>query len=146
MYLADMSVTPGGAIAEATSQAAAGQLTPAAQVKAGETLFAGTCSTCHQANGAGLEGVFPPLAASDYLNADPKRAIGVVVNGLSGPVTVNGKDYVSVMPPMSQLNDDEIANILTYVYASWGNSGAVVSAAEVAQVRTSTTRPAGAAH
>jgi nitrite reductase (NO-forming) len=146
VYLADMSVTPGGAIAEATSQAAAGQLTPAAQVKAGETLFAGTCSTCHQANGAGLEGVFPPLAASDYLNADPKRAIGVVVNGLSGPVTVNGKDYVSVMPPMSQLNDDEIANILTYVYASWGNSGVVVSAAEVAQVRASTTRPAGAAH
>ena len=54
-------------------------------------MFQGTCSTCHQANGEGLADVFPPLAKSDYLTSNPQRAIGVVLNGLSGQVTVNGK-------------------------------------------------------
>ena len=67
--------------------------------------------------------MFPPLAKSDFLAANPQRAIEVVLNGLSGPVTVNGATYNSVMPPMSQLNDDEVANILTYVMNTWGNSG-----------------------
>ena len=67
--------------------------------------------------------MFPPLAKSDYLAKGPKLAIGVVLHGLSGKVTVNGQDYNSVMPPMNQLNDDEVANILTYVYNSWGNPG-----------------------
>ena len=67
--------------------------------------------------------------------ADKKRAIGIVVNGLTGKVTVNGKPYDSVMPPMSQLTDDEIANILTYVRNSWGNQGDAVTAAEVTEVR-----------
>jgi len=90
---------------------------------------------CHQPNGAGLPGVFPPLAKSDYLAADTKRAIDVVLNGLSGKVTVNGSEYNSVMPPMTQLNDDAVANILTYVHNSWGNDGKQVSAEEVAKVR-----------
>jgi len=78
--------------------------------------------------------------------ADKPRAIGIVLNGLSGKVTVNGNAFNSVMPPMSQLNDDELANILTYVRNSWGNSGDAVSAAEVKQLRDSTKRPEGAAH
>ena len=78
--------------------------------------------------------------------ADKQRAIGIVINGLSGPVTVNGATYNSVMPPMSQLNDDEVAHILTFVLNSWGNPGGKISAAEVAKVRASTTRPQGAAH
>ena len=55
-----------------------------------------------------------------------------MLHGLTGPVTVNGKDYNSVMPPMSQLNDDEIANILTYVLNSWGNPGGRITKDEVA--------------
>lgn len=116
------------------------------RIEAGRVLYQGTCSTCHQANGAGIKGVFPPLAKSDYLNADPKRAIGVVLVGLTGPVTVNGEPYNSVMPPMSQLNDDEIANILTYVYNSWGNKGTVIDTAEVSKVRATAKLPPGAAH
>ena len=100
-----------------------GELTQQDQVRAGQALFAGTCSVCHQGNGAGLPGVFPPLAKSDYLTADPKRAISVLLHGLTGKVMVNGKEYNSVMPPMNQLNDDEIANILTYVLNSWDNPG-----------------------
>src|SRR3546814_5469896 len=65
--------------------------------------------------GQGLEGVFPPLAGSDWIAADPKRLPQVILHGLFGHVQVNGVDYDSVMPPMSQLTDDEVANISTYV-------------------------------
>jgi nitrite reductase (NO-forming) len=117
------------------------------QIKAGGALFNGTCSVCHQSSGQGIEGVFPPLAGSDLLAATPKRAVHIVLNGLSGPLTVNGKAYNSVMPPMSQLNDDELANILTYVTHSWDNKGAdVFSAAEIKAVRAATPRPPGAAN
>ena len=134
-------------VAVASRAAASGNLSLDMQIKAGGALFNGACSVCHQANGQGLEGVFPPLAKSDYLTANNKeRAIGVVINGLTGPVIVNGKSYNSVMPPMSQLADDEVANILTYAGNSWGNSIGVFSAEQVAKVRATTPRPKGAAH
>ena len=69
-----------------------------------------------------------------------------MLNGLTGPVTVNGANFNSVMPPMSQLNDDEVANILTFALNSWGNSGGAVTAKEVTQVRATTKRAEGAAH
>ncbi len=144
VYLAD-KVQPAGAVAQATAAAARGVLTREQQVKAGETLFAGTCSVCHQGNGEGMPGVFPPLAKSDWFRADLHKAIPVVLNGISGAIKVNGRDYNSVMPPMSQLNDDEIANILTYVANSWGNTGGRVDRADVARVRAGTPRPKGAA-
>jgi nitrite reductase (NO-forming) len=78
--------------------------------------------------------------------ADARRATEIVLNGLTGPVTVNGSPYNSVMPPMSQLNDDEIANILTFALNNWGNEGGVVRAGDVAEVRAATERPEGAAH
>jgi nitrite reductase (NO-forming) len=122
-----------------------GMVTKEQQILAGMVLFNGTCSVCHQQNGEGLEGIFPPLANSDYLMADQRRAVEIVLNGLSGPVTVNGVAYSSVMPAMSQLNDDEIANILTFTLNSWGNEGGVVTSDEVAGIRAITERPEGAA-
>jgi len=145
VYLGDIAAG-GAAVTEARAAAARGTLTKEQQIKAGESRFTGTCSVCHQANGEGLPNVFPPLAHSDFLMADKQRAIAIVLNGLSGKVTVNGNQFNSVMPPMSQLNDDELANILTYVRNSWGNSGEAVSAEEVKKVRASTKRPEGAAH
>jgi nitrite reductase (NO-forming) len=137
------SLAPVAAAAEAR---AAGTLTKEQQMKAGEVLFKGTCSVCHQESGQGIPDVFPPLAKSDYLMQDPKRAIGIALNGLTGKVTVNGKTYDSVMPPMSQLTDDEIANILTYVLNSWGNDDGVITKEQVQAVRATTKRPEGAAH
>jgi nitrite reductase (NO-forming) len=144
-YLGDKaaSLAP---VASAAAATVAGTLTQEDQVKAGQALFAGTCSTCHQPDGKGLAGVFPPLAGSDYLGKGNDALIRVVLNGLSGPVTVNGQDYNSVMPPMSQLTDDEVANILTYVKNSWGNGGGKVTMDEVAKVRGGTERSEGAAH
>lgn len=140
VYLGDRSQPNMAAVTTATEAAATGKLTVMDQAKAGEALFAGTCSVCHQGNGTGLAGVFPPLAKSDWLAADPKRAIGAVLHGLSGRLVVNGTEYDSVMPPMTQLNDDEVAHILTYVMNSWGNPGGQVSAAEVKAIRA--TKPA----
>ena len=145
VYLGDKAVSAAPVAAAALANAG-GTLTLAQQIKAGEALFNGTCSVCHQANGAGIPNVFPPLASSDFLNADKTRAIEIVLNGLSGPVKVNDIGYNSVMPPMSQLNDDEVAHILSYISNSWGNKGTQFSPADVAKVRANTARPEGAAH
>ncbi len=146
VYLGDRSQPNLAAVTVATAAAASGTLTTQEQSNAGKVLFNGTCSVCHQANGEGLAGVFPPLAKSDYIAADVKRSITTVLHGLSGKVKVNGKDYDSVMPPMNQLNDDEVANILTYVLNSWGNPGGQISADEVKKIRAKPTPAAVAAH
>ncbi len=135
------------AVVTATAAAAKGKLTLQEQIAAGKALFAGTCSACHQPEGQGLAPVFPPLAGSDWLKTKPKdEIIGIALNGLSGPVKVNGADFNSVMTPMSHMTDDDLANILTYVYNSWGNPGGAVSKDEVAKVRAATPRPPGAGH
>ncbi len=107
----------------------------AARVKAGEAVYQTVCLACHQADGKGLPGAFPPLAGSDYLLGDKDRAVGVVVRGLEGEVVVNGVKYNSVMPAMTQLSDQEIADALTFAMNSWGNQGGAVSIAQVAAVR-----------
>ncbi|MEP7157323.1 MAG: copper-containing nitrite reductase [Betaproteobacteria bacterium] len=135
VYLGDRAERNLDAVTTATKAAASGALTQQEQIDAGKVLFTGTCSVCHQANGEGLPNVFPPLAKSDYIGQDVKRTIGVVLHGLTGKVMVNGKEYNSVMPPMNQLNDDEVANILSYVLNSWGNPGGRIAADEVKKVR-----------
>jgi len=146
VYLGDRSQPNLNAVTAATNAAARGTLTQQDQVQAGQALFAGTCSVCHQANGEGLPGVFPPLAGSDYLAADPKRAIDIVLHGLSGKLTVNGNEYNSVMPPMNQLNDDEVANILTYVLNSFGNKGGRILTEDAKKARAAPPVAAAPAH
>ncbi len=146
MYIGSRAQPNLAAVTVAAAAATTGALTADEQVKAGQVLFAGTCSTCHQGNGEGMAGVFPPLAKSDYLAADPKRIVGIMLHGLTGAVTVNGKEFNSVMPPMSQLTDDEVANIGTYVLNSWGNPGGRITKDEVAAVRKAAPAAAGAEH
>lgn len=100
----------------------------------GKDKYMATCVACHQANGQGIEGAFPPLAKSDYLNADVDRAIDIVLHGKTGEITVNGKKYNSVMTAQA-LSDEEVANVLTYVYNSWGNSKKEVTPEMVQAVR-----------
>jgi nitrite reductase (NO-forming) len=146
VYIGDKTASLASVTAAAESNAA-GTLTLEQQVAAGKSLFVGTCSVCHQDNGAGLPGVFPPLAKSDYLTThSDDDLVKVVLSGLTGPIKVNGQDYNSVMPPMSQLTDDEIANILTFVRTSWGNTGTAISKEQVAGIRAATPRAEGAAH
>ncbi len=108
--------------------------TVAQQVEFGRRIFESTCAACHQPDGQGLAGAFPPLAGSDFLNADRDRAIATVLHGRSGPITVNGGQFDNVMPALG-LSDDQVANVLTYVYSQWGNNGTVIDPATVAAVR-----------
>jgi len=107
----------------------------AERITRGERIFTAICAACHQPSGLGIENVFPPLAGSDYLNADKQRAIGAVLNGLSGPVVVNGKTFNSVMPALG-LSDEDAANALTFVYNNFKNAGHDVTAAEVKAARS----------
>ncbi len=106
----------------------------AERIEHGKRVFNNVCAACHQQGGQGIPGSFPPLAGSDFLNADKARAIGIVAGGLSGPIQVNGKAFNSQMPALS-LSDEDVANALTYVYNTWGNAGHEVKPAEVAAVR-----------
>jgi nitrite reductase (NO-forming)/hydroxylamine reductase len=106
-----------------------------ARLPEGAKVFETYCQACHQANGQGLPGAFPPLAKSDYLLADPKRGIAAVLSGLSGPITVNGQKFDSVMPHLNYLSDQQIADALTYVLNSWGNDGGVIVPEQVAEAR-----------
>jgi len=146
VYLGDRAQPNMNAVVTAAKAAERGALTLEDQIGAGKALFDGACSVCHQSSGAGLPGVFPPLAKSDYLAADPQRAISILLHGLTGKVKVNGTDYDSVMPPMNQLNDDEVANILSYVLNAWGNPGGRIQADDVRKVRAQkapTAKPSG---
>lgn len=103
----------------------------------GAQVFAARCVACHQANGQGLAGVFPPLAGSPWVTGDPALAAQIVLRGLTGPVDVLGTTYNGVMPSFAgQLSDDELAAVLTHVRGQWGNAAAPVSAAVVGAART----------
>lgn len=107
----------------------------------GKQIFTQICSACHQSNGMGLPGAFPPLAMSDYLNSDPHRAISIVLRGLSGRITVNNTGYESQMPAFgSELNNDEIAGVLTYVLNNFNNRGGNIRPDEVEKMRHSDTK------
>lgn len=113
------------------------QSNPLAQsVKRGQEVFNATCKNCHMENGQGKEGVYPPLAKSDFLAKDPKRAIGIVMNGLNGEITVNGKIYNLDMPAQTQLNDQQITDVLNFVRNSWGNKGKAITLMQVLRIRS----------
>ncbi|HUF65887.1 MAG TPA: cytochrome c [Gemmatimonadaceae bacterium] len=121
--------------AEPAGTAAAG----AAAAGSGEQLYQQRCVSCHQANGQGLAGAFPPLVGSEYaLAANKAVPIRVVLHGMQGPVTVKGVQYNGVMPPGGAgiaMSDEETAAVLTYVRSAWGNSASAVTPQEVAAER-----------
>jgi mono/diheme cytochrome c family protein len=134
---------PGGADAQKILQAAnaplpaqgsaAGQPGVSGASAQGATVFSNNCASCHGTNGQGTPGAFPPLAGNPAVMAkDPKEIIHIVLDGKSGPLTVNGKTYNSVMPPWkSQLKPDEIAAVISYIRSSWGNNASAVTTAQV---------------
>ncbi len=101
--------------------------------------YRANCAACHAKDGRGAANLFPPLRGSEWANGDSGIPIRVVLHGLRGTLTVNGKQFMNQMPPLGlRLDDGKIAEILTYVRASWGNSGGEVTEAEVAAIRAAT--------
>lgn len=134
----------------ASAPAAAAPATPApapakatdAELAAGKAVYMRVCIVCHQAEGQGVPGAFPPLNGSQHLaESDPTKLIRIVLHGLQGPVEVAGKTYNNIMPPQGPLlKDHEIARVLTYVRHTWGNGAPAVTDDAVAQERKATKR------
>lgn len=130
--------TYGGTLGTPPQDAALASADPAEH---GKQVFESTCAMCHQVDGAGVPAVFPPLAGSEYVTGDKARLIAIPVHGLSGKITVKGQEYTGSMPALDTLTDAEVADVLTYVRASFGNKAGPVTADEVAAVRAA--KPAG---
>jgi len=125
--------------AEMKSNPTIAGLTKEMQIEKGKQVYMGLCFACHQPDGKGLPAAFPPLAGSDYMLADRDRAVRTVLKGLTGPVTVNGQTINSAMPPQEAvLTDAQIADVLTYVFNTWGNSGDAFTTAKVKAIRNET--------
>jgi cytochrome c oxidase cbb3-type subunit 2 len=119
----------------------------AEQISSGKEIYmkaapgGGLCFTCHQPNGQGITGQFPPLAGSDWVLGEKERLIKISIHGLMGEIEVNGVKYNNVMAPPGippgSLTDQQIADVLTYIRNEWGNSASAVSPEEVATIRSS---------
>lgn len=101
----------------------------------GRKVYEKNCSVCHQPNGQGLSGVFPPLAKSDYLMKDKNKGVNIILNGLSGKIKVNGVNYDNSMPSHSFLTNSEIAEVANYINSSWGNNNGLVTESFVKSLR-----------
>lgn len=101
----------------------------------GKKVYDSVCLVCHMADGAGIRGMHPPLAKTDWVNGDKERLIEITLNGMSGKIEVNGQTYNGLMPPHSHLSDKQIADVLTYVRQSFGNSASEITVEEVQKVR-----------
>ena len=103
----------------------------------GQILYVRSCFVCHQLIGQGIPGTFPPLAGSDFLASQWERSVRALCEGLTGEVQVNGQTFAGAMPP-AMLDDQEVADVMTFVTHSWGNVPRDVTAQEVSSVRRTT--------
>jgi mono/diheme cytochrome c family protein len=101
----------------------------------GEKLYQSNCRVCHQKNGKGDGIRFPSIAESDWVNGNRDTLISVLLRGLEGPIQINGKPFNGMMPKFSQLNDRDIASILSYIRKSFDNKSDSITKTEVAIVR-----------
>ena len=104
----------------------------------GKIVYDALCLNCHQPEGKGLPGVYPSIAESDWVKGDTAILIKIVLHGLSGPIKVNGSDFPQIaplpMPPMG-LDDQQMADVLSYVRAGFGNNASAVTPVEVKAIR-----------
>lgn len=91
-------------------------------ILAGEAVYTANCMSCHQLNGEGLPGVYPPLAGSDHLNPEPENLVNIVLKGQNKTYTANGNEYSVPMESFAYLSDKEVADVLNYIGNSWGNA------------------------
>lgn len=95
----------------------------------GGQIYSANCVACHQANGAGMPGVFPPLASSEWVLAKDKVPVNILLFGITGKLTVRGASFSGQMPAFKdKLSDDEIGAVLSYIRSNFGNSAAKIAA------------------
>lgn len=118
-----------------TSEAMSAEMT--ALMEQGKTVYSQYCLACHQGDGKGVPGAFPPLTQTEWTEGEESQLISVILNGMQGPIEVNGESYNNVMPQHAFLSDEDIAAVLTYVRQSFGNDASEITPAAVAEVRAS---------
>jgi mono/diheme cytochrome c family protein len=127
---------------EKPAEASANRLTTEASLSpeaAGKRVFLMHCAACHQVNGRGLPGVYPPLAGSEWVNGAEERIIRIALLGMTGPTQVKGETFNNLMTPFrGVLSDEQIAGVLTYIRQEWGNASPAVSPSAVAAIRAAT--------
>jgi mono/diheme cytochrome c family protein len=101
----------------------------------GYAVYRQHCLPCHQADGNGVPGMHPSLHNTDWVNGEKEALVGIILYGMSGEIEVNGEYYNSVMAPLPYLSDREIADVLTYIRTSFGNSASEITAEEVRDIR-----------
>lgn len=101
----------------------------------GAALYRRHCQACHQPQGQGVAGAFPPLADSEWVLGDPHTLSAIVWHGLQGKITVKGTTYQGVMPGFGkQLQPEEVAALLTYLRRSWGHQADPVPSSVVEEM------------
>lgn len=100
----------------------------------GKKIYEEKCIVCHQANGQGIKGAFPPLDNADYLLEDKVRAVEQVLNGSNEVMVVNGVTYKTPMPPQVDNKEDAVA-VINYVLNAWSNDGGTVSMEDVEHIK-----------
>jgi mono/diheme cytochrome c family protein len=141
VYIAGSSIELAPALGDGRTMAELQGAPPAAAgaVVDGAAVYSSRCAACHQANGAGIADAFPPLAQSEWVVGDPSTLVSVVLHGVTGPLTVKGSAYNGQMPAFgAQLNDVELAAVLSHVRGQFGNAAAPITPANVAAVRSET--------
>jgi mono/diheme cytochrome c family protein len=121
-------VAPGHAVANAV------------QAADGARIYNAVCASCHQVDGTGITGMFPPVAGSEWVVGDEGVLVRIILHGVTGEMMVRGDIYDGTMPPFGTLSNAEVAAVATYMRRSWGNSAPAVTAATVARIRTATAR------
>ncbi|MBP3191408.1 c-type cytochrome [Natronogracilivirga saccharolytica] len=136
-YLGEVSDRPHVLFTEAEPAVAEEEEFDPMQV--GSRVYTRLCQSCHQQDGAGVEGAFPPLGGSDWVVGDPQRPVNIVLRGFEGEIVREGVTYNAPMPGFSrQLSDEEVAAVVTYIRNSFDNEAPEVSEDEVAEIREAT--------
>lgn len=106
----------------------------------GKAVYAAQCAACHQANGQGLPGVFPPLAGSEWVQGEPRVLANILLHGIEGAIEVAGQTYQGSMPAFAQLSDAELAAVASHIRSDWGNQAEPLQAELFAHERSATER------
>ncbi|HEY2475261.1 MAG TPA: cytochrome c [Candidatus Cybelea sp.] len=115
-----------------TSASASAAANNPASASDGATVYLTNCASCHQTNGQGVAGAFPPLAGNPVVTGNPVAVIAIVKNGLSGRVAVHGQAYSGIMPAWKgQISDEQIASVISYIRSAWNNNASGVSVSQV---------------
>jgi len=127
---------PGGPIASSSTAAAAEA--PATPMDLGKKIYGQNCANCHQASGEGQPGSYPPLAGSEWVLGSKERLAAILLKGLQGPITVKGASFgTQAMPAQeSVLTPEKIADLMTYLRGTWGNTAGAVAADDVTAAKT----------